>query len=197
MELTAKQCKVLQAFRELERRQGRPPTVREIGRRLGMRSTRTVHDHLKALEEAGALVKSRGARGLALPEGTRGIPLLGRVAAGAALLAEQNLDGRLDIGSFFGPAEGLFLLKVNGDSMVDAGILPGDFVVVRGGEAPSEGGTAVVLVDGEATVKHLVRRGHVLWLHPANEKYRPMAVDLRAHDARVLGRVVGVVRQVD
>ncbi len=196
MPLREAQSRVLEAFRALQRREGRPPTVRELGARLGMRSTRTVHDHLKALEAAGLLARKPGARGLRLASGEEGIPVLGRVAAGAPLLAERNLDGALDLGSFFGPSEQLFLLKVQGESMTGAGILPGDYVVVQQQEGAENGEIAVVLVDGEVTVKRVARRGQVLWLHPANEAFRPLAVDLRVHQAGFLGKVVGVVRQV-
>ena len=166
---------------------------------MGLKSTRTVHDHLKALEEEGLLIRRPGARGLVPAKGASGVglPVLGRVAAGAPLLAERNLDGELDVGSFFGPAEGLFVLKVQGDSMVDAGIHPGDYVVVRHEARVAEGEIGVAAVDGEVTVKRLARRGQVLWLHPANEAFRPIAVDLRAQRARILGKVVGVVRRVE
>ena len=202
--MSTTRARILAAFRALLRRTGRPPTVRELGIQVGLKSTRTVHDHLKALEAEGLLIRRPGARGLALPPGTApgapetrtGVPILGRVAAGAPLMAERNLDGELDLGSFFGAADGLFVLKVQGDSMLEAGIHPDDYVVVRaGGEVP-EGAIGVAAVDGEVTVKRLARRGQVLWLHPANPAYRPIAVDLRTHEAQVIGRVVGVVRQV-
>ena len=194
---TARQAEVLAAFRALEGQTGRPPTVRELGRRLGLKSTRTVHDHLHALEEAGLLVRQQGSRGLSLAPSERGIPVLGRVAAGTPVLAEQNLDGALDVGAYFGPAEGLFMLQVNGESMKDAGILPGDHVVVRANAAVDDGDIGVVLVDGEVTVKRLARRGQIVWLHPANEDFRPIAVDLRRQELKVLGKVVGVVRRVE
>lgn len=194
---TPAQARVLEAFRALRKKQGRPPTVRELGRKLGLSSTRTVHDHLKALEAAGLLERQPGARGLTLAGGVgEGIPILGRVAAGMPVLAEQNLDGALDLGSFFGPSEGLFLLQVRGDSMVDAGIHPDDYVVVRQQEHVEDEEIGVVEVDGEVTVKRVIWRGRILWLHPANENYRPIAKDLRIHEARILGKVVGVIRQV-
>ncbi len=195
MPLTARQVEVLKAFRKLQQESGRPPTVRELCRSLGLSSTRTVHDHLHALEAEGHLVRKPGARGLLAP-GAGEIPVLGRVAAGAPLLAEQNLDGSLDLATYFGPADGLFLLQVNGESMRDAGILPEDHVVVKAGSPVADGEIAVVMVEGEVTVKRLARRGQVLWLHPANEDFRPVAVDLRSQRARILGKVVGVVRRV-
>ena len=196
MGLTLRQAEVLKAFRLLQRETGRPPTIRELCRKLGLASTRTVHDHLKALEAQGKLVRRRGARGWR-PPGAEGLPVLGRVAAGAPLLAEQNLDGALDLGTYFGVSESLFLLQVNGESMRDAGILPGDHVVVDAKAEVGDSEVGVVLVEGEVTVKRLARRGRILWLHPANEAFRPIAVDLRAQKARVLGKVVGVVRRVD
>ena len=197
MSITDRQKKVLEAFRELQRRQGRPPTVRELGGRLRLSSTRTVHDHLKALQAEGLLRRQPGARGLRLAEGETGLPILGRVAAGKPLLAEENLEGNLDLGCFFGQAEGLFLLMVQGDSMVQAGILPGDYVVVRSQEEVPAGAIAVAEVEGEVTVKRAVKKGQVLWLHPANPAFEPVAIDLRKKEARILGRVVGVLRTVD
>lgn len=172
--------------------------MRELCRRLNIRSTRTVHDHLKALEAEGVLRRQPGARGLSLADkAEQGIPILGRVAAGAPVLAERNLDGHLDLGTYFGVGEDLFLLQVNGESMRDAGILPGDHVVVRADLPVGDGEVGVVLVEGEVTVKRLARRGQVLWLHPENRDFRPIAVDLRSQDARILGKVVGVVRRVE
>ena len=199
--MTNTRAEILEAFQTLLRKTGRPPTVRELGRQVGLKSTRTVHDHLKALEAEGLLIRRPGARGLALASGSGmgmpGIPVLGRVAAGAPLMAERNLDGELDLGGFFGPMDGLFVLKVQGDSMLEAGIHPDDYVVVRAEAEVPEGGIGVAAVDGEVTVKRLARRGQVLWLHPANAAYRPIAVDLRTHEAKVLGKVVGVIRSVE
>ncbi len=198
--MTDTRARILEAFRTLQRKSGRPPTMRELGKQVGLKSTRTVFDHLKALEAEGLLIRRPGARGIALASGTpgmrTGVPILGRVAAGAPLMAERNLDGELDLGGFFGPLDSLFVLKVQGDSMLEAGIHPGDYVVVRAEAEVAEGEIGVASVDGEVTVKRLARRGQVLWLHPANAAYRPIAVDLRTHEAKVIGKVVGVVRQV-
>jgi len=184
---------------------GRPPTIREIGAAFGWRSTGTVRDHLRALVAKGALRWDHGrARGLvpraALnPERETGnpepgIPLLGRVAAGRPLLAEENLEGHLDISAAVATGRaGVFALRVQGDSMRDAGILDGDAVVVRKQEAARSGEIVVALVAGEATVKRLRREGRRAFLDPANPAYKPIPVE---GETRIVGRVIGVWRAI-
>ncbi len=191
---------------------GRPPTIREIGAAFGWRSTGTVRDHLRALVAKGALRWDHGrARGLvparsgarisglevpAQSSGARdpGIPILGRVAAGRPLLAEENLEGHLDIpGAVAAGRPGLFALRVQGDSMRDAGILDGDAVVVRKQETARSGEIVVARVGGEATVKRLRHAGRRAFLDPANPAYMPIPV---GGETRILGRVIGVWRAV-
>lgn len=186
---------------------GQPPTIREIGAAFGWRSTGTVRDHLRALVAKGALRWDHGrARGLVptrpgsrlhdpgTPDPGPGIPLLGRVAAGRPLFAEENREGILDLHAATGSGRpGLFALRVQGDSMRDAGILDGDAVVVRKQESARPGEIVVALVDGEATVKRLRREGRRAFLDPANPAYKPIPVE---GETRVVGRVVGVWRAV-
>lgn len=192
--LTPPQRKLLQVIVEHTRQTGRPPTIREIGRALGYRSTGTVRDHLAALRRKKYLrVAHRQSRGLVVAEWLRTLPVLGRVPAGGPLLAEENLEGTVDLSAEFA-GEKVFALKVQGDSMIGAGICDGDLVVVRA-EAPAEPGQIVVArVDGEATVKRLVRRQGRLWLQPANDRYEPVAV---GGDTQVIGRVIGVIRSYE
>lgn len=202
--LTDRQKQIVRFVREETARYGVPPSVREIARRIRVRSTRTVFDHLKALERKGVLRRRRGHRGLVLSgagreapgEKPRGIPLLGRVAAGGPTLAEESVEGYMELDSFFGPSDGLFLLRVAGDSMIDAGIWDGDYAVVRRAARVPDGTVAVVLLDEEeATVKRVFRDAAGLRLEPANDRLQPILVDPQ-RPARVLGEVVGVVRKV-
>jgi repressor LexA len=215
-ELTAVQRRVLEyVVRGVAA--GRPPTIREIGAAFGWRSTGTVRDHLRALVAKGALRWDHGrARGLAplweRPSGrdtrqarstssvsgaeapSHAIPVLGRVAAGRPLLAEENLDGHLDIPAAVAAGRaGVFALRVQGDSMRDAGILDGDTVVVRKQETARSGEIVVALVRGEATVKRLRLEAKRGFLDPANAAYKPIPVE---GETRVVGRVVGVWRAV-
>ncbi|MGH8596342.1 MAG: transcriptional repressor LexA, partial [Gammaproteobacteria bacterium] len=184
--LTSQQQKLLNFLLEHTRTKGHPPTVREIGRAFGFRSTGTVRDHLRALETKGYVRKHRGkSRGLLLQSWLRSLPILGRVPAGGPLLAEENVEGTVDLSREFG-GENVFALKVHGDSMVDAGICEDDLVVVRRQDHAEAGQIVVAMVDGEATVKKFMARGAKRWLQPANSRYEPIPVE---DDTRIVGRV--------
>jgi repressor LexA len=199
--LTSRQQKLLAYILDSIRSGGRPPTIREICRAFGYRSTGTARDHLRALEVKGHLKKLPGkSRGLVprnWPQVLRAefppMPILGRVPAGGPLLAEENIEGSLDLTEEFA-GQKVFALKVHGDSMIDAGICEDDLVVVRAQNHAEEGQIVVALVDGEATVKHLARRNGKLWLQPANTRYQPIPVE---GDIKVLGRVIGVIRSYE
>ena len=199
--LTSRQEKLLTYILDSIRSSGRPPTVREICRAFGFRSTGTARDHLRALESKGHLKKHRGkSRGLVPHDWPRllrqqfpPMPILGRVPAGGPLLAEENVEGTLDLTEEFA-GEKVFALKVRGDSMIDDGIREQDLVVVRAQAHAEPGEIVVALVDGEATVKRLARRGEKLWLQPANRRYDPIPV---AGDTKVLGKVIGVIRSYE
>ena len=195
--MTETRARLFTAFQTLLRKHGRPPTVRELGLQVGLKSTRTVHDHLKALEEEGLLIRRPGARGLVPAKGASGagLPVLGRVAAGAPLLAERNLDGELDVGSFFGPAEGLFVLKVQGDSMRDARIFDGDLVLVKVQPRAVPGEIVVAMVDDEVTIKRFQVDGKAVVLKPENEDFAPIAIG-KEKRFRILGKVIGVFRKL-
>jgi repressor LexA len=199
--LTPRQQKLLTYILDCIRGTGRPPTVREICRSFGYRSTGTARDHLRALETKGHLKKLPGkSRGLVphnWPKILRAefppMPILGRVPAGSPLLAEENIEGTLDLTEEFA-GQKVFALKVHGDSMIDAGICEGDLVVVRAQNHAEAGEIVVALVDGESTVKRLARRNGKLWLEPANRRYEPIPV---AGDTKILGRVIGVIRSYE
>jgi len=191
---------------------GQPPTVREVQEALGFRSVQTARGHLEALVKAGQLVKQPGkARGYRLmaaggssphrgqtaaPVSPRLIPLLGRVAAGALTLAVEDLEGYLLVqAERVGADAELFGLRVRGESMRDAGILPGDIVIVRRQPSADEGAIIVALVGEEATIKRLRYRAGRVELHPENPDYPVMAPD--PAELQVLGRVIEVRRYLD
>jgi len=185
----------IQRFR---RERGSAPTIREIGENFHISSTNGVRYYLTMLEKAGYIRRNRKiSRGIGPAEAVRpaGIPVLGRVAAGQPILAEENLSGSLDLAGMFGQTDQLFALRVRGDSMVDAGIYEGDYVIVRKQETARAGEIVVALIEDEATVKRFQpRRGHVE-LVAENPRYQPIVVDKQAN-FRVLGTVRGVVRTV-
>ncbi len=188
---------------------GQPPTVREVQEAFGFRSVQTARAHLEALVSEGRLDKQSGrARGYRLADSAvlgpaedriappRMVPLLGRVAAGAFGLAVEDLEGYLPVQSDrVGANEELFGLRVRGESMRDAGILPGDIVIVWRLTSVEDGAIVVALVGEEATIKRLRRRGERIELHPANPDYAVMTPD--PDTLQVLGRVIEVRRYLD
>ncbi len=175
---------------------GAPPTVREVQERFGFRAVETARAHLEALVREGLLVKVPGrARGYRLPGAPpRLVPLLGRVPAGGPEVAVEDPEGWLPAGAR-SSADELFALRVRGESMTGAGILPGDIVVVRRQDHAREGEIVVALVGDEATVKVFRRRGKQVVLEPANPAFTPLLPDPR--ELRILGRVIEVRRYLD
>lgn len=209
--LTPRQDEVLRFIRQFCRAEGYPPTIREIGRGVGIRSLRGVTGHLEALVRKGYLRRGRQARGLKLlVEGERSrpvtlhpspvsLPLLGRIAAGQPVLAEGTEEGQVVVDRRLAPTPGCFVVRVHGESMTGAGILHGDFCVVRPQPVASNGEVVAVLIDGEATVKRFYRERGVVRLQPENPAVQPLRfreADLAGRDVRVLGRVVGVLRKL-
>ncbi len=218
-DLSARQRAILEMIRDWIDRQGIPPTYREIGQAMGIRSTNGVSDHVKALIRKGYLNRlgSGGrslARSLVLTDKALAVtvgeeavedrddlvdvPIYGRVAAGQPILAEENQMGSLKVDSCLLPRAGkTFALRVSGESMIDDGILDGDYIFVRKQLEVTDGEISVVMVDGEATVKRLFREGPRVRLQPANDTMDPIylsAADVSAVD--VLGVVVGVYRKL-
>jgi len=188
----------IHAFIQRYRREhGSAPTIREIGRQFEISSTNGVRYYLNLLEKAGYIRRTGGiSRGIGPSrEASPGIPVLGRVAAGQPILAEENWDGSLELGDMFGSSGDLFALKVRGDSMIDAGILPGDYVIVRKQDTARAGEMVVATIDDEATVKYYQPRKGRVELEPANEKYQPIVVE-ETSELRILGTVRGVIRTV-
>lgn len=176
------------------REQGYPPSVREIGEAVGLKSPSTVHFHLKHLEEAGVIKKGAGkGRAIALTEPEvpeDRVPIVGNVAAGSPILAEECIEDYLtfDTGGRSGE---YFALRVRGESMLNAGILPGDLVVVRRQQTCNNGEIVVAMIDDEATVKRFSRQNGRVWLLPENEAYAP----IDGTYAQILGKVSAVVRR--
>ena len=176
------------------REQGYPPSVREIGEAVGLKSPSTVHFHLKHLEEAGVIEKGAGkGRAIALTEPEvpeDRVPIVGNVAAGSPILAEECIEDYLtfDTGGRSGE---YFALRVRGESMLNAGILPGDLVVVRRQQTCNNGEIVVAMIDDEATVKRFSRQNGRVWLLPENEAYAP----IDGTYAQILSKVSAVVRR--
>ena len=200
--LTPRQREVLAFVDRHCREQGMPPTVREIGRALGIASPNAVSEHLDALVRKGALIRSpHRSRGIIPVEGAandRDIPILGRIAAGRPVFAQENLDGYLELNaSFFGQSTAdTFGLRVVGDSMIGDGILPGDLLVVRRQGSADPGQIVVALVEDEATVKHYHPETDHVRLVASNPAHAPIRVDPTQQSFALLGIVVGVCRRL-
>lgn len=200
-ELTPRQRRILDFISGTVREQGYPPTVREIGEAVGLTSSSSVHAQLANLERRGLLHKDpTKPRAMTLSEPKVDgvvVPLLGRVAAGAPTLADEHVEDYLTVPTSFAHGDDLFALKVKGDSMVGAGILDGDVVVVRSRSNAASGDIVVVLLPGpaepEATVKRLKRERNRVMLVPENPRLEPFEMD---PEGRILGTVVTVLRRL-
>jgi len=201
--LTKRQQEIFAFIKRYSAEHGYPPTVRDIGSAVGLASSSTVHAHLANLEKAGVLRRDptkpralelldRAAKAVRSAAGAAGLPLVGQVAAGQPILAEENIEEYVEVPELAGGDRGEYLLRIRGDSMKDAGILHGDFVVVHGQEAANDGEIVVALVGDEATVKRFFREADRVRLQPENAELEPIYV----RDVRILGRVVGVLRRV-
>jgi len=196
--LTERQEYVLKIILRFFEREDRPPTTRELAEDLHCH-VKTVYQYILLLERKGYIERRKGRIRLA-PElaRRRGIPIVGRVAAGAPILAVENREGTLSIEEFFGTEENLFAVRAEGESMVGAGILDGDWVIVRTAPRVENGEIAVCYLgeDGDVTVKRLVDRPDCYELNPANEAYEPIRIPKDDLHFRIAGKVVGVVRRV-
>ena len=203
MDLTKRQQEIFDFIRKYSAKYGYPPTVRDIGKAVGLASSSTVHAHLANLEKIGLLRRDpskpraielldravESVRGIVRAEG---LPLLGSVAAGAPMLAEENIEDYVSVPAIAGGGDGEYLLRIRGDSMKDAGILEGDFVVVHSQDTAQDGDIVVALLGEEATVKRFFRESDHIRLQPENETMEP----IRSKEVKVLGRVVGLLRSV-
>jgi len=200
MDLTKRQKEIFDYIRKYAAKTGYPPTVREIGKAVGLHSSSTVHAHLANLEKIGLLRRDpTKPRAIELLVGKAkqalrgpGLPLVGEVAAGEPVLAEENIEDYLELPGVIGGEDGDYILRVKGDSMKDAGILEGDYVVVKQTEDAANGEIVVALLEHEATVKRFFREKDRIRLQPENSAYKP----IRTKEAQLLGKVVGVFRSV-
>ncbi|MDG0970188.1 MAG: transcriptional repressor LexA [Porticoccaceae bacterium] len=195
--LTARQQQVFDLIRDSLDETGYPPTRAEIAKRLGFKSPNAAEDHLRALARKGVIEMIPGAsRGIRIIDQYAGIPIVGRVAAGEPILAEQNIEDYQEVpSSTFHPSADYFL-RVQGQSMVNVGIMDGDLLAVHQQPTADNQQIIVARVDGEVTVKRLKRTKskHEIQLLPENRDYSPIIVDLRAQDFAIEGLAVGVVR---
>jgi repressor LexA len=207
MDLTKRQQEIFDFIRKYSQKYGYPPTVRDIGKAVGLASSSTVHAHLANLEKIGLLRRDpskpraielldravenavESVKGIVRSEG---LPVLGSVAAGQPMLAEENIEEYVSIPEIAGGQEGEYLLRIRGDSMKDAGILEGDHVVVHPQETARNGEIVVALLGEEATVKRYFKEPDHIRLQPENESMEP----IRSKEVKVLGRVVGLLRKV-
>ena len=192
-----RQDKILEFIRSEVERRGFPPSVREICDAMGIKSTSTVHGHLRRLENRGLLVrdptKPRAIEVVGMQHRTAQIPLVGKAPAGVPITAVENVEETLAFspGLFCSDEDACFALRVSGDSMINAGILSGDKVVVRPQQSADDGQIVVARIEDEATVKRLRRRSGQIWLMPENDNYSP----IDGTNAEIIGIVKAVVRE--
>lgn len=204
--LTPRQLRILTVIKESVQRNGYPPSMREIGKAAGLASPSSVRHQLTNLEQKG-WIRRDSQKGRAMEviipgedgsaealrvSPTRNVPLVGRIAAGAPILAEQDVEDTFALPQQLVGDGDLFLLKVVGDSMVDAAICDGDFVVIRSQNTCEQGEIVAAMIDGEATVKTFKKRDGHVWLLPANSSYAPILGD----EATILGKVTAVLRSL-
>jgi repressor LexA len=201
--LTERQAEILRLVRELTEVSGFPPTRAEIAERMGFRSVNAAEQHLRALEKKGAIEISSGAsRGIRVRDGRPGaragrlleLPVVGRVAAGSPMLAEEHLQGRYQVDPNLFTPRADYLLRVRGMSMRDAGILEGDLLAVHRTQEARTGQIVVARLADEVTVKRFRRRGHAVQLEPENPEFSAIEVDLRRDALTIEGIAVGVIR---
>jgi len=203
MDLTKRQQEIFDFIKRYSASYGYPPTVRDIGKAVGLASSSTVHAHLANLERIGLLRRDptkpraielldRAAAGVLSIVRPQGLPVVGQVAAGQPVLAEENIEEYIETPEFAGGRDGEYLLRVRGESMKDVGIMEGDLVVVRPQETAADGDIVVALVGEDATVKRFFQEDDHVRLQPENEAMEP----IRSRDVRILGKVVGLMRSI-
>jgi len=204
MDLTKRQQEIFDFIKRYSARYGYPPTVRDIGKAVGLASSSTVHQHLANLEKIGILRRDPSKpRAIELLDravqevrnivgSPDGLPLVGSVAAGQPVLAEENIEEYVHVPAVAGGEHGEYVLRVRGESMKDAGILEGDLVVVRPQDTADDGDIVVAMVGEDATVKRYFLESDHVRLQPENDAMEP----IRSREVRVLGRVVGLMRTI-
>ncbi len=197
--LTSVQENILQFIRSNIKEQAMPPTYSEIARHFKFKSNNSVETHIRALERKGHLKKiANQSRGLIPIAGRKpnGIPLIGTIAAGSPILAEENIEEYIDFQTFFDSDEDVFALNVKGTSMIKAGIMDGDLVIIQKQSYVESGEIGAVLIDGEATVKRVIVKKNGVTLKPENDELKEMFIESNRQDFFVLGKVIGVIRRM-
>jgi repressor LexA len=199
-DLTERQREIYSYIEERINRDGQPPTIREIGQKFGISSTNGVRSLLTALTKKGYIVKSASvARGIKLVKENAEammVPLVGQVAAGMPLMAEENISERIVVDRSFAPSGDLFTLRVKGESMKNAGIFDGDFVLVRKQQAAESGDIVVAVIGDEATVKRYFPERKRIRLQPENDAFGPIIIERSAPGFYLAGKVVGLMRKM-
>lgn len=197
IKLTARQQEVLNLIRSAIEATGFPPTRAEIAQKLGFKSPNAAEEHLKALARKGAIEMMPGAsRGIRIVEEQHpGIPVVGRVAAGEPILATEHIADYCDMPASFFKPDADFLLEVSGNSMKDIGILDGDYIAVHKTQNARNGEIIVARVGDEVTVKRYEKQKNIVLLHPENDDFQTIEVDLKDNDFNVEGLYVGVIRR--
>jgi repressor LexA len=197
-ELTRRQAEILALIQEYVYDEGYPPTRAEIAEAFGFRSANAAEEHLRALERKGVIEllpgSSRGIRLLEVEEEDAGMPVVGRVAAGEPILAEQHIEDRYPVDPALFHPRAHYLLRVRGESMRDIGIMNGDLLAVHRTQRADNGQIVVARLDEEVTVKRFRQRGSIVYLIPENEEFEPIRVDLREQSLVIEGLGVGVLR---
>lgn len=214
-ELTNRQRLVMEAIVEACSNDNRPPSIHELMSILGIASPNGVAKHLIALEAKGYIAREPGARGIRVLKAqskpnvvyisdkldsrehpaTAYVPLVGTIAAGSPILAQENVEDTLPVpDAIVGPGSETFFLRVKGESMIEEGIMPGDLVAVTRCDSVSNGELAAIMVEDEATVKRFYRRGGLIVLEPANQHYEPIIIDPAEQQVSVIGKVTGLLR---
>ncbi|HEX3033096.1 MAG TPA: transcriptional repressor LexA [Bacillota bacterium] len=200
-DLTERQVAILEFIKKRIRAKGYPPSVREIGEAVGLSSSSTVHGHLNQLEEKGYIKRDPAKpRAIEITDGTSeiikkemvNVPIIGKVTAGEPILAFENVEDTFPLPLDFVRSDDVFMLSVRGDSMIDAGILDGDYVLVKQQATARNGEIVVALIEDEATVKTFYKEKNHIRLQPQNPHLQPIIVD----DVSILGKVTGVFRRI-
>lgn len=204
LKLTPRQAEILAFIKHCLESNGYPPTRAEIAQQLGFKSPNAAEEHLKALARKGAIEMTPGtSRGIRIPDmenehgedAESGLPIIGRVAAGAPILAQQHIEESCPINPDFFHPKADYLLRVKGMSMKDIGIFDGDLLAVHATKEARNGQVVVARVDDEVTVKRLKREGHKVWLIAENPEFSPIEIDLREQELHIEGLSVGVLRR--
>ncbi|WP_415896199.1 transcriptional repressor LexA [Neptuniibacter sp. PT34_22] len=199
MKLTKRQTEVLDCIKRHIGDTGYPPTRADIARDLGFKSANAAEEHLKALAKKGAIEiipgTSRGIRVPGLEEENSGLPIVGQVAAGSPILAQEHVEDHCTISSDFFHPKADYLLRVKGSSMKDVGIMDGDLLAVHQCKTAKDGQIVVARIEDEVTVKRFKREGNIVYLIAENEEFEPIVVDLNEQPLAIEGLSVGVIRR--